>query len=82
MGIIRVVNFMSLDGVVQSVLNAGEDTGGGFTAGGWVSDHTDDEVDPEGGPALSLRLTASRSTSSGVVLNEYQPRPAQVSRSW
>jgi dihydrofolate reductase len=44
MAIIRVVNFMSLDGVVQSVLSADEDTEGGFTAGGWVSDHMDETV--------------------------------------
>jgi dihydrofolate reductase len=39
-----VTNFVSLDGVIQSVLAPDEDTEGGFTQGGWVSDHMDDEV--------------------------------------
>ena len=41
---IVVTNFISLDGVIQSVLSPDEDTDGGFTQGGWVSDHMDDEV--------------------------------------
>jgi dihydrofolate reductase len=41
---IVVTCFISLDGVVQSVLSPDEDTDGGFTEGGWVSDHMDDEV--------------------------------------
>lgn len=41
---IVVTNFVSLDGVIQSVLSPDEDTEGGFSQGGWVSDHMDDEV--------------------------------------
>jgi len=41
---IVVTNFISLDGVIQSVLSADEDTEGGFTRGGWVSEHMDDDV--------------------------------------
>lgn len=41
---LAVVNFMSLDGVIQSVLSAEEDTEGGFTQGGWVSRLMDDDV--------------------------------------
>lgn len=41
---IVVTNFISLDGVIQSVLSPEEDTEGGFTQGGWVSDRMDDEV--------------------------------------
>ena len=59
MGIIRVVNFVSLDGVVQSVLSADEDTDGGFTAGGWVSDHMDDGV---------ARFMADATTSASAML--------------
>lgn len=44
MGRIRVVNFMSLDGVIQSVLSADEDRDGGFDAGGWVPPYVDDTV--------------------------------------
>jgi dihydrofolate reductase len=41
---LAVVNFVSLDGVIQSVLSADEDTEGGFTQGGWVARHMDDDV--------------------------------------
>lgn len=41
---LAVTNFVSLDGVIQSVLSADEDTEGGFTLGGWVSGAMDDEV--------------------------------------
>lgn len=47
MGRIVAVNFVSLDGVMQSPLSADEDPDGGFTAGGWaaaMSDPTVDEV--------------------------------------
>ncbi|WP_432945408.1 dihydrofolate reductase family protein [Kribbella sp. CA-253562] len=41
---ISVVNFQSLDGVIQSVLSADEDTEGGFAYGGWVSAGMDEVV--------------------------------------
>jgi dihydrofolate reductase len=41
---LAVVNFVSLDGVIQSVLSADEDTEGGFTQGGWVTQLMDDDV--------------------------------------
>lgn len=41
---ISVVNFQSLDGVVQSVLSPDEDRSGGFAHGGWVSAGMDDVV--------------------------------------
>jgi dihydrofolate reductase len=41
---IAVVNFMTLDGVVQSPLAPDEDTDGGFTGGGWVSEAMDGVV--------------------------------------
>lgn len=41
---LKIVNFISLDGVIQSVLSADEDTDGGFDAGGWVHPYMDDSV--------------------------------------
>jgi dihydrofolate reductase len=41
---IRIVNFITLDGVVQSVLSADEDRDGGFDAGGWVHPYLDDTI--------------------------------------
>lgn len=37
-----VVNFMSLDSGIHSVLSADEDREGGFKLGGWVSSYADD----------------------------------------
>lgn len=45
MGQLVVVNFVSLDGVMQSVLSADEDREGGFEQGGWVLPYVDEEVE-------------------------------------
>lgn len=45
MGQLVVVNFVSLDGVMQSVLSADEDRDGGFDQGGWVLPYVDDVVE-------------------------------------
>ncbi|MFE1409006.1 dihydrofolate reductase family protein [Streptomyces sp. NPDC058770] len=45
MGQLAVVNFVSLDGVMQSVLSADEDRDGGFDQGGWVLPYVDDTVE-------------------------------------
>jgi dihydrofolate reductase len=45
MGRIVVVNFSSIDGVIQSPLSPDEDRDGGFDHGGWVPPHSDDVVD-------------------------------------
>ena len=45
MGRVCVVSFISLDGVIQSPLAAGEDRDGGFGRGGWVVPLSDDVVD-------------------------------------
>ncbi|MFJ4685589.1 dihydrofolate reductase family protein [Streptomyces sp. NPDC088789] len=45
MGQLIVVNFVSLDGVMQSVLSADEDRDGGFDHGGWVLPHVDAVVE-------------------------------------
>ena len=41
---ISVVNFVTLDGVVQSVLSADEDRDGGFEHGGWTEPYMDPVV--------------------------------------
>jgi dihydrofolate reductase len=41
---IVVVNFVTLDGVIQSVLFEDEDREGGFTAGGWTAPYMDEIV--------------------------------------
>ncbi|MFD9715361.1 dihydrofolate reductase family protein [Streptomyces sp. NPDC059076] len=45
MGQLVVVNFVSLDGVMQSVLSADEDRDGGFDRGGWVLPYVDEVVE-------------------------------------
>ncbi|MDQ0643842.1 dihydrofolate reductase family protein [Microbacterium murale] len=45
MGRIVVVNFSSIDGVIQSPLSSDEDRDGGFDHGGWVPPLSDDVVD-------------------------------------
>ncbi|MFD3919263.1 hypothetical protein [Streptomyces sp. NPDC058595] len=56
MGQLAVVNFVSLDGVMQSVLSADEDRDGGFDQGGWVLPYTGPTVE-------STATTRSRSPS-------------------
>lgn len=45
MGRLRVVNFVSIDGVVQSPMSQDEDRDGGFPHGGWVAPYSDDVVE-------------------------------------
>jgi dihydrofolate reductase len=45
MGRVVVVNFVSIDGVVQSPLSPDEDRDGGFEHGGWVPPSSDGTVD-------------------------------------
>ena len=45
MGRLSVVNFVSIDGVVQSPLSDDEDRDGGFAHGGWVVPYSDDVVE-------------------------------------
>lgn len=44
MGRVVVVNFISIDGVIQSPLSPEEDRDGGFEHGGWVPPYSDDTV--------------------------------------
>jgi dihydrofolate reductase len=59
-GILAVVNFVSLDGVIQSVLSADEDQEGGFAQGGWVSRYMDDDV--------AAFMSATTVNAGGMVL--------------
>ncbi|MFI6285429.1 dihydrofolate reductase family protein [Streptomyces sp. NPDC051018] len=45
MGNLVAVEFMTLDGVMQSVLSADEDREGGFDQGGWVLPYVDEVVE-------------------------------------
>ncbi|MEU3272855.1 dihydrofolate reductase family protein [Saccharomonospora sp. NPDC006951] len=44
MGRLVVVNFVSLDGVIQAPLSQDEDQDGGFAHGGWVVPYSDDTI--------------------------------------
>jgi dihydrofolate reductase len=56
---IVVVNFVTVDGVIQSPLFADEDPEGGFDAGGWVQPYMDDVIG---------RVMAEATTSAGALL--------------
>ncbi len=44
MRIVNVLEFVSLDGVIQAPGGPEEDTSGGFAYGGWISPHSDPVV--------------------------------------
>ena len=51
---INVLEFMSLDGVIQAPAGAKEDSSGGFEYGGWTSPHRD----PASGAAMKKQMNA------------------------
>jgi dihydrofolate reductase len=55
---IVVMNNVTLDGVMQAPGRADEDTRGGFAHGGWASQNID-ELDPEIGAAMGVRIAQS-----------------------
>ncbi|MGY3680466.1 dihydrofolate reductase family protein [Streptomyces sp. TE33382] len=59
MGQLVVVNSVSLDGVMQSVLSADEDRDGGFDQGGWVLPYVDEVVE---------RFMSEATASAGALL--------------
>lgn len=64
MGRIVVVNFVSIDGVIQSPLSPQEDTDGGFVDGGWVRDLLDEQVESfmQGATTTAAALLLGRRT--------------------
>lgn len=87
MGRVRVVNFVSLDGVMQSVLSADEDREGGFERGGWVSDYDDPVVSRVMGETTSAAaaLLLGRRTYEGFArvwpsASEDEPAVAAMNR--
>jgi dihydrofolate reductase len=57
---LSVVNFVSLDGVVQSVLSPEEDRENGFDLGGWVSDFDD--------PAVNALMSQTTTAAAAMLL--------------
>lgn len=60
MSSIVVINFVSLDGVIQAPLFADEDTDGGFAHGGWVQPYMDDTV--------AAFMSGATSNATGMLL--------------
>ena len=60
MSTIVVINFMSLDGVIQAPLRADEDADGGFVHGGWVQPYMDETV--------ATFMSSATSKASGMLL--------------
>lgn len=60
MSTIVVINFISLDGVIQAPLRMDEDADGGFDHGGWVQPYMDDTV--------AQFMSAATSNASGLLL--------------
>jgi hypothetical protein len=50
---LRVVEFMSLDGVIQSPGDPEEDTEGGFRHGGWQREYFDDVLASKAGDGMT-----------------------------
>ncbi|GAB3749707.1 dihydrofolate reductase family protein [Microlunatus parietis] len=75
MGSIVVINFMSLDGVVQAPLRADEDTDGGFRHGGWTDPYQDETVGAFMGGATTRAagLLLGRRTYENFVTDWMQP---------
>ncbi|MFC7623770.1 dihydrofolate reductase family protein [Microlunatus sp. GCM10028923] len=75
MASIVVINFMSLDGVVQAPLRADEDTDGGFAHGGWTDPYQDETVGAfmGGATARAAGLLLGRRTYENFVTDWMQP---------
>jgi len=87
MGRIAVVNFVSLDGVIQSPLSPEEDRDGGFEGGGWVSSSSDDTVNDfmrnatVGAAGMLMgRRTYDIFTDAWSQANDAQPAVAAMNR--
>ena len=84
---IVVVNFVTLDGVIQSVLSADEDREGGFAAGGWVKPYMDEvvgrvmsEATTGAGGLLLGRKTYQTFAATWSVADQREPAVAALNR--
>jgi len=84
---IVVVNFVTLDGVIQSVLSADEDREGGFAAGGWVQPYMDEvvgrvmsEATTGAGGLLLGRKTYQTFAATWSVADQREPAVAALNR--
>ena len=82
-----IVNFISLDGVIQSPLSADEDRDGGFDCGGWVSASMDETIattmsdcTTNAGSLLLGRRTYEIFTASWQHANQEEPAVAALNR--
>jgi dihydrofolate reductase len=82
-----VVNFVTLDGVIQSVLDADEDREGGFDAGGWVQPYMDDvigrvmsDATTGAGGFLLGRKTYQQFAATWSVADQREPAVAALNR--
>lgn len=79
MGTLVVINFMSLDGVVQAPLRSDEDSDGGFSHGGWTDPYQDETVGAFMGDATTRAagLLLGRRTYENFVTDWMQPDPTE-----
>jgi dihydrofolate reductase len=84
---IVVVNFVTLDGVIQSVLSGDEDREGGFAAGGWVQPYMDEvvgrvmsEATTGAGGLLLGRKTYQTFAATWSVADQREPAVAALNR--
>jgi hypothetical protein len=66
---VNVLEFVSLDGVIQAPGGPEEDTSGGFGYGGWTSPHADSL---DGTIPAAFKVTESTVTSKGVIIVNYE----------
>ncbi len=75
---LNVLEFMSLDGVIQSPTGPKEDISGGFEYGGWKAPHSDAvsgaamKLFAEGTIPAAFKVTESTVTSKGVIIVNYE----------
>ena len=76
---IVVINFLSLDGVVQAPLRPDEDRDGGFAHGGWTDPYQDETVGAFMGGATTRAsgLLLGRRTYENFVTDWMQPEPTE-----